>query len=360
MARPHFTDDGAAIVVSVTDDRSAYPASFRVADGSMTRLLSPPIVSNGFAHAAGCEAAVVGYPDKANEIYAIAGGQPRQLSHQNDKLFTSLQLGRVRGVEFTSSDGTSVHGILTLPVGYVTSSRVPFLLRIHGGPTGQNAYNFSFEDQIFAAHGYAVLNVNYRGSSGRGHAYAQAIAADWGDLEVKDLEAGVNWALRSGIADPTHMGVGGWSYGCIMTDYMIASDSRFKAATCGAGTGFTVALYGVDEYINQYNYEIGPPWEPKAWATYQKISYPFLHANRIHTPTLYLDGTLDMNVPKVGNKEMYEALQTLGVPTELVLYPNQWHGISRPSFQRDVDRRYLDWYARYLLGQKGSGASTAR
>lgn len=352
---PQFSADGKSIIVTVTDDRSQYPASFNIDTGTETRLLQPPIVAGGFGggftSAGGCEADVVSYPDKPGEVYAVSGGQLRQLSHQNDQLFSELELGKVSGVSFTSSDGTKVDGILTLPVGYVAGTRVPFLLRIHGGPTGQNSYSFSFEDQIFAAHGYAVLNVNYRGSSGRGHAFAEAIAANWGDLEEKDLTAGVNWAIKSGVADPNRMGVGGWSYGCISTDYEIASDPRFKAATCGAGTGFTVALYGVDEYINQYNYEIGHPWDPKAWATYQKIAYPFLHANRIHTPTLYLDGMLDMNVPDVGNKEMYEALRTQHVPTELVLYPGQWHGIMRPSFQRDLYHRYLDWYAKYVLGE---------
>ncbi|MGH9475462.1 MAG: S9 family peptidase [Terriglobales bacterium] len=351
VAQPHFTADGRSIEVTVTDDRSAYPALFSVADGSETTLLPPPIVATGYNSAGSCQAAVVGYPDKANEIYALASGAARQLSHLNDKLFSQFDLGKVRGVEFTASDGNSAHGILTLPVGYHTG-RVPFLLRIHGGPTSQNTYNFSFENQIFAAHGYAVLNVNYRGSNGRGQAYSQAISGDWGNLEEKDLEAGVNWAIQSGIADPNRLGIGGWSYGCISTDYMIASDPRFKAATCGAGTGFTFSLYGVDEYIRQYNDEIGPPWNPQAWATYQKIGYPLLHADRIKTATLYLSGLLDMNVPKVGNKQMYEALKTLGVPTELVLFPGQWHGFRRPSFQRDVDRRYLAWYAQYLLGEK--------
>lgn len=351
VSSPHFTSDGRSIEVTVTDDRSAYPALFSLADGSVTKLLPAPIVAEGYMSAGSCEVAVVGYPDKANEVYAIANGAVRQLSHQNDKLFSELNLGKVRGVEFTASDGNSAHGILTLPVDY-HAGRVPFLLRIHGGPTAQNAYDFSFENQIFAAHGYAVLNVNYRGSNGRGQAYSQAISGDWGNLEEKDLEAGVNWAIQNGIADPAHLGIGGWSYGCISTDYMIASDPRFKAATCGAGTGFTFSLYGVDEYIRQYNDEIGPPWNAEAWATYQKIGYPLLHADRIKTPTLYLSGLLDMNVPMVGNKQMYEALKTLGVPTQLRLYPGQYHGFRRPSFQRDVYRSYLAWYAKYLLGEK--------
>ncbi|MGH9393890.1 MAG: alpha/beta hydrolase family protein, partial [Terriglobales bacterium] len=300
--------------------------------------------------AASCTAALVGHPDRATEVYALDGGAPRQLSHQNDALFAQLKLGKVVGVESTSSDGTRVGGILTYPVDYVAGSKVPLLLRIHGGPNGQDSLAFNLENQMFAAHCYAVLNVNYRGSSGRGQAYAAAIAADWGHLEVQDLEAGVNKVIAMGVADPNRLGVGGWSYGGILTDYMIASDTRFKAATDGAGTGFTVSFYGQDQYINQYNYEIGPPWKPEAWAIYQKISYPFLHADRIKTPTIYFGGTLDANVPLTGGEQMYQALKTLGVPTELIVYPNQYHGISRPSFVRDRMQRYLDWYAKYLKG----------
>ncbi|MGH9415762.1 MAG: S9 family peptidase [Terriglobales bacterium] len=348
VSDPKFSPDGRSVTVIVEDDRSTYPARIALATGAVTKLAQPPITVSSYTTAAGCTAAIVGGDQHANEVYALGGSAPRALSHHNDALFKQLELGKVSDVSFTASDGNVAHGLLTLPVGDRSARRVPFLLRIHGGPNAQNNHSFNFENQILAANGYAVLNVNYRGSAGRGFAYSSAIAADWGDLEVKDLEAGVNWALQQGIADPARLGVGGWSYGCILTDYMIASDPRLKAATCGAGTGFTVALYGVDEYVTQYDNEIGPPWNPAAWAIYQKISYPFLHADRIKTPTLYLDGTQDMNVPMVGNKQMYEALKSLGVPTELVLYPGEWHDIGRPSFQRDRYRRYLGWYAKYL------------
>jgi dipeptidyl aminopeptidase/acylaminoacyl peptidase len=143
-----------------------------------------------------------------------------------------------------------------------------------------------------------------------------------------------------GIADPDRLGVGGWSYGGILTDYLIASDTRFKAATSGAGTAFTVAFYGTDQYIIQYDYEIGPPWNPKAWETYVKISYPFLHADRIKTPTLFLGGERDFNVPIQGGQQMYQALRSLGVDTQLIIYPNENHGITRPSYVRDRYERY--------------------
>jgi dipeptidyl aminopeptidase/acylaminoacyl peptidase len=144
------------------------------------------------------------------------------------------------------------------------------------------------------------------------------------------------------------MGVGGWSYGGILTDYMIATDSRFKGATSGAGTAFTVAFYGTDQYIIQYDYEIGPPWNPKSWETYVKISYPFLHADRIKTPTLFLGGERDFNVPVQGGQQMYQALRSLGIETQLVIYPNEFHGITRPSYVKDRYERYLGWYDKYV------------
>ena len=349
VSSPYFSADGKSIVVAEEDDRSEYPISVNIADQSVQKLLQPPIVIGAMSHSNGCLVALAGGDDKATEVYSWAGGKLRQLSHQNDALFAQLEFGKTEDVSYKTPDGTDVHGLLTLPLGYTAGTKVPFLLRIHGGPDGQDAHSFSFERQIFAANGYAVLNVNYRGSSGRGQKFQRAIFDDWGHYEVEDLEAGVNHVIQMGVADPNRLGVGGWSYGCILTDYMIASDPRLKAATCGAGTGFTVALYGVDEYIIQYDNEIGPPWNPKSWETYQKISYPFLHADRIKTPTLYLSGDKDANVPMIGNEEMYEALRSLGIPTELIIYPNEFHGIQRPSFQRDRYERYLAWYSKYIM-----------
>jgi dipeptidyl aminopeptidase/acylaminoacyl peptidase len=285
---------------------------------------------------------------KHNELYAFEGSSLRQITHHNDALFAELDLGTTEEVNFKSKDGTEVHGLLTYPVGYVKGTKVPMLLRIHGGPNGQDQHSLSIERQFFAANGYAVLAVNYRGSSGRGQKYSRSIFADWGHYEVEDLQAGVDHVIRMGVADPDRLGVGGWSYGGILTDYMIASDTRFKGATSGAGTAFTIAFYGTDQYIIQYDYEIGPPWDPKAWETYQKISYPFLHANRIKTPTLFLGGERDFNVPVQGGQQMYQALRSLGIDTQMVIYPNENHGISRPSYVRDRYERYLAWYDKYI------------
>jgi dipeptidyl aminopeptidase/acylaminoacyl peptidase len=272
-----------------------------------------------------------------------------------------LELGVTEEVSFKSKDGTQVNGLLTYPVGYVKGTRVPLLLRIHGGPNAQDQHSFITERQMFAAHGYAVLAVNYRGSSGRGQKFSRAIFADWGNYEVQDLLAGVDHVIKMGVADPERLGVGGWSYGGILTDYLIATDTRFKAATSGAGTAFTVAFYGTDQYIIQYDNEIGPPWNPKAWQTYVKISYPFLHADRIKTPTLFLGGERDFNVPIEGSQQMYQALRSLGIETQLIIYPNENHGIQRPSYQRDRMERYLAWYEKHIKkGVDPASTSTAR
>lgn len=344
----HFSPDGKYIYFFVTDDRSVYPARTAVSGGSVEKLLSPPIVTGSWSWEKDRVALISGGDSTANEVYAFESGKLRQLTHQNDKLFAELELPVTEEVGFPSPDGTEVHGLLTYPVGYVKGTKVPLLLRIHGGPNGQDQHSWSSERQFFAANGYAVLAVNYRGSAGRGRKFSWAIAADWGNLEVQDLRAGIDYVIKAGIADPDKLGVGGWSYGGILTDYMIAADDRFKAATSGAGTAFTVAFYGTDQYITQYDYEIGPPWKPKSWEIYQKISYPFLHADRIKTPTLFLGGEKDFNVPVQGGQQMYQALKSLGVDTQLIIYPNENHGISRPSYVRDRYERYLAWYDKYV------------
>ena len=172
------------------------------------------------------------------------------------------------------------------------------------------------------------------------------IYADWGHHDVEDDLAAVDDAVARGIADPDRLGVGGWSYGGISTNYLIATTTRFKAATSGASISNVLAGYGTDQYIRDYEYELGSPWNrPEVWA---RISYPFLHADKIKTPTLFLCGESDFNVPLLNSEQMYQALRTLGVPTELVIYPGQNHRLTKPSYILDRYKRYLDWYAKWI------------
>jgi dipeptidyl aminopeptidase/acylaminoacyl peptidase len=350
---PKFTADGRSIQFSVEDDGSQYPAQVSLASGAIAPLGGRMVVHD-LATAQAHTAVLVSSDTAATEVFALEEGKLRALSAHNAALFAELELGSVEDLAFKSRDGTQVHGQIVKPRDYHSGGpRFPTILWIHGGPNGQDdhslelwGYGPQLERQFFATHGYVVLAINYRGGTGRGAQYARAIAADWGHKEVEDLLAGVNYVIAQGIADPRRLGIGGWSYGGILTDYTIASDTRFKAAISGAGSGNQTAMYGADQYVLQYNAELGPPWgNPARWL---KVSYPFFHADRIHTPTLFLGGDKDFNVPIAGGEQMYESLRTLGVPAQLVVYPGEYHVLTRPSFLVDRSQRYLDWMAKYL------------
>jgi dipeptidyl aminopeptidase/acylaminoacyl peptidase len=355
---PIWSKDGASLYFTVVDDRSQYPARIAVNGGRVERLVTAKSVIGNLSAGApdGAFAVLASTDTEPPEVAALEGGRLRRLSHQNDEWLSKVLLGTTEEFTSTSRDGTEVHGLIVKPATYQQGQKYPTLLRIHGGPNGQDEHSFSFERELFAANGYVVVAVNYRGSNGRGSAYQKAIFADWGGKEVIDLLGAMDHVQKIGLADPDRLGIGGWSYGGILTDYTIATDGRFKAATSGAGSALQLSMYGVDEYITQYENEIGPPW--KAQDLWIKISYPFFHADRIKTPTLFLGGDKDFNVPLVGGEQMYQALKSLGVDTQLVIYPGQFHGITTPTYKIDRYQRYLDWYDKYLkAGRKTTTAS---
>jgi len=349
VSQPCFLPDGKLLYL-VSDDRSEYPAEVDLAVDSAHRLLAEPGVVMGMT-CAGSHIAVIHTDDlHSPEIYALEGSSLRKLTGVNDALLAELTLVPTEDFSAKSKDGTEVHGLLTKPAGYKAGDKAPTILFIHGGPNGQDAHSFDFQRQWFAAHGYAEMNVNYRGSSGRGQAYSAAIAADWGHLEVEDLLGAVDEVVKMGVADPAKLGIGGWSYGGILTDYTSASTDRFKGAISGAGSAMPFSFYGVDEYILQYDYELGVPW--KSRDLYIKMSYPLLEADkRMHTPTLYMGGTNDFNVPLIGGEQMYQTLRSLHIPTELIVYPGQFHGFTRPSFIKDRYERWMAWYDHYVAGK---------
>ena len=171
-----------------------------------------------------------------------------------------------------------------------------------------------------------------------------------------DLLGAMDYVQTLPYVDANRLGIGGWSYGGILTDYTIATDTRFKAAISGAGSAMQIAMYGADQYIVQYETELGLPWKnPEPW---MKVSYPFFHADRITTPTLFMVGERDFNVPAIGSEQMYQALRSLGVETQLVIYSGQFHGISLPSYRKDRLERYLAWYDKYLKPRATAAAAT--
>jgi dipeptidyl aminopeptidase/acylaminoacyl peptidase len=368
IRQPVWEEGGTSLAFVVVDDRSQYPARVSLnAPGKIQRLVAAKSVIGNLSAGVpdGAYAALVSTDTEPAEVAALepstGSGQEarvRRLSHQNDGWLKDVLLGTTEELTATSKDGTEVHALIVKPATFRAGAKYPTLLRIHGGPNGQDEHAFSFEREIFAANGYVVVAVNYRGSNGRGSAYQKAIFADWGGKEVVDLLGTMDAVQKLPYVDGDRLGIGGWSYGGILTDYTIATDGRFKAATSGAGSALQLTMYGVDEYITQYENEIGPPW--KSQDLWIKISYPFFHADKIKTPTLFLGGDKDFNVPLVGGEQMYQALKSLGVDTQLVIYPGQFHGITTPTYKIDRYQRYLDWYEKYLKAGKTTTTSQGK
>lgn len=357
VSNPMWAGDGSQIFVLVEDDRTQYVAAVPAEGasaagrpGAGVRRLTEGRSVVAAMHAGprpdGSFALLHLSPGALPEISVLDGGALRTITRHNAALQAELQLATTEDFRSTSKDGTDVHGLVVKPAGYQAGRAYPTILYIHGGPNGQDQHAFAFDRELLASHGYVVLAINYRGSAGRGQAFQKAIFKDWGHLEVVDLLGAVDEAVRQGIADPNRLGIGGWSYGGISTNYTIATDTRFKAAVSGAASSLQLAIYGIDQYIVQYEQEMGRPW--RAADAWMKVSYPFFNVEKIKTPTLFLGGEKDFNVPIAGSEQMYQALRSLGVETQLVIYPGQFHGLTVPSYQRDRLQRYLDWFGRYL------------
>jgi len=342
-----WTADGKSLLFVVEDDRASYVAKIPAEGGEVEKLTGGRrVVSSLSLGSDGKTALLMSMATQLPEVYALENGEFRRLSRQNDAWLSEVELGTTEDFTSKSKDGTIVNSLLTKPAGFKAGQKYPLLLFIHGGPNGQDEHSFNFDHELFAAQGYVVLAVNYRGSSGRGSDFQKAIYGDWCNKEVIDLIGAVDEAIRVGIADPERLGLGGWSYGGILTDATIAVDQRFKAGVSGAGSSLQLTMYGTDQYILQYETELGAPW--KGLEPWLKVSWAFLHADRIKTPTLFMCGEKDFNVPIAGSEQMYQALKSRGIDTELIVYPGQFHGISTPSYVRDRYERRLAWYNKYL------------
>ncbi len=349
-----WSADGENVHFSFADDRERFLGTVRANGGAVERQsVAGPEHGKGvvrsFEVGAKGVAVLATFPTRPTEIYRLDGGL--SLSDHNRELREQINWGNVRGVETTGKDGVKIGAMLIEPPGYEPGKAYPTIAYIHGGPVSQDGFEFDWMAQAFAAKGYLVVEPNYRGSSGRGTDFSRAIYGKWGSLEIQDIHTIMDHLVDQGLADPERLGIGGWSYGGINTNYSIATDTRFKAAVSGAGIANLLTGYGTDQYIWQYEGEIGKPWEQESLERYLELSYPFLHADRIKTPTLFMCGEKDFNVPLINSEQMYQALRSLGVPTQLVIYPGQFHGLSVPSYLQDRAERMIGWYDKYLKSE---------
>ena len=259
VTNPVWSDDGKSLSFLVEDDATIYLGRMPASGGKVERVAGNQNSIYSFSEARGKYALDITDPTSPTEIYVFDGkGPPRRIGDQNAWL-KDVALAPVERISFKSKDGTEVHGFLVRPPG-VSHGHLPTILRLHGGPYLQYAMEFDFTWQLLAAHGYAVVAANPRGSVGRGTAYSAALFADWGGPAVPDVLAAADYAVSHGVADPNRMCVGGWSYGGMLTNYVIASTTRFKCATSGASISNITAGYGTDEYVRDYEAELGTPW----------------------------------------------------------------------------------------------------
>lgn len=358
IRRPRFSSDGNYIYFTAEDDGTQNLCRIPTGGGEITRPIGGRLVVGTYSLGKDdAIAAQISTIDRPDEIFYLPSGshEPTRLTRTNDALFEQLRLAKADYVHFKSKDGTAVAGYLYKPLGYTPGKKVPTLLNPHGGPVGQYAAAFYHLAQLYAANGYAVLLPNPRGSSGYGQKFCAAIYADWGNKDNQDDVAMVDYAVAQGLADPDKLGVGGWSYGGISTDFIIAQTQRFKAAISGAGVALVASFYGHDHYQRDYDIELGHPWDNKA--VWDRIS-PFYRVSSITTPTLFMGGDIDWNVPILGSEQMYEAMKTLGRTTELVVYPGEYHGFTIPSHIRDRMERFMAWYNHYVKGDAASARPT--
>jgi dipeptidyl aminopeptidase/acylaminoacyl peptidase len=350
VLNPRFSPDGRSIYFLAEDDGAQNLFRIPSNGGEITRPISGRRTVDSFSLSSeGTIATLISEPALPEEIHLLSvKGDLRRLTTTNDALLSRIQLSGLEYVHFASKDGTPVAGYICKPPDYTPGKKYPAILWLHGGPVLEYFAEFNFRAQLLAANGYVVIQPNPRASSGYGQAFSAATYAGWGGKDIEDDLAAMDFAVAQGFADPDRLGVGGHSYGAISTNWIITKTNRFKAAISYAGQLLNTSNFGHDEYSREWATEVGLPWVKRA--LWESLS-PFSGVANIKTPTLAIGGEADWNCPIVNSEQLYQSLKWLGVSTVLVVYPDETHEISRPSFVKDYFERYLFWFAHYIKGE---------
>jgi dipeptidyl aminopeptidase/acylaminoacyl peptidase len=295
--------------------------------------------------------------DHPAEVYAATVGATgvtgiRQLTHENDRLISQLKLSPAEDFWFKASSGDSVQGMIIRPPNWEAGKKFPVLLLIHGGPQGafldqwHGRWNFS----LFASRGAAVVAINPPGSTGYGQKFVDDVSKDWGGKVYTDLMDGLTAALaRNAWMDSTRMGAAGGSFGGYMTNWIEGHTNRFKALFTHAGVFNLENMYGATEEIWFPEWEYGGPfWNKTAMDTQYRVWSPHLFAANFHTPMLVVAGELDYRVPYYEGVSMFTVLQRQGIPSRLIIFPDEGHWIGKPQNQRLWWNEALGWFDKYL------------
>jgi dipeptidyl aminopeptidase/acylaminoacyl peptidase len=274
------------------------------------------------------------------------GKQPKRILAEHDRI-VDYNVARAVTLQWKGADGWDIDGILTYPLNYQAGQRYPMILQVHGGPHGRFSANFNQGAQIWAARGYAVLQGNPRGSSGRTFAFSNANQNDWGGKDFEDLMKGVDHVIGLGVADADKLAVMGGSYGGFMTFWTVTQTDRFKAAIGHAGISDWYSFFGQTDIPNLLEFGFGGlPSASKA--TYEKWS-PIEFATRVTTPLLITHGENDQRVPIPQADQYYRLLKKLGKTVEFLRYPREGHGITEPVHRLHLDAEQEKWFAQFVL-----------
>ncbi len=351
-----WAHDGRSIFISYDDHGSKRVARIgldgrvsTVATGLSGGGLDRPYTGGSFSVSNGGTVAFTsGSATRPADVYVTSGGAARRLTTLNDTMLGAKTMASVRALPVTAPDGKSIDAWLVTPPGYQAGTKVPLILEIHGGPHSAYGPNFSTDDQLYAAHGYAVVYVNPRGSTSYGNEFANYIDKKYPGDDVGDLMAAVDAAIAAGVADPENLFITGGSGGGILTAWIVGKTDRFKAA---------VAQKPVINWVSEALTMDGTGFTSRYWFAKQPWEDPMSYWNRsplsliasTRTPTMIVVGSQDYRTPVSESEQYYAALQIAGVPTALVKVPGASHGgiAARPSQAAGKASAILAWFDRY-------------
>ena len=347
---PVWSADGRWVYTAVGERGVSHLYRLPVAGGPAELVIGGDRVGSWSLARNGTIAFAYGTPAEPAALRVLENeGAPRQLLALNAELLAARAVARTEAITFRGRDGLEVEEFLTWPLGRTATSKHPLVVNIHGGPHCAQGPEFNGKAQVYAAHGYAVLMVNYRGSSGYGQKFTDAIFGDQDGKEAEDVLQGVDAALaKYAWLDPNRLGVEGGSYGGQLTNWLVTRTDRFKAAVPTAGISNLVTQNYLSYYHDYLAVEFGQyPHEGALMDTLWARS-AIRYVSRVKTPVMFLHGENDNDVPIAEAEQFYIALKDVGVPTTMVRYPREGHGLRETKHIADSIERSIAWYDRWF------------
>ena len=354
-----WTPDSRSVLVTSTEKQNVVIDEITIPSGKATRLYSlgssSAITIDRSGRTIYFERARLKQPAEIFSLARQIGARrnavpPTQLTHENDALLDTIDLGEVIDLWYEGAEGAQVQALLVKPARFDPARKYPALVLIHGGPQGAwtDSWSYRWNPQMFAANGYVVFMPNPRGSFGYGQKFVEEISGDWAGKVYTDIMNGVDTLTALQYVDSQRLGAAGGSYGGYMVNWILGHNDRFKVLVSHAGVYNLESMYGVTEELWFPEWEFGGnPWDNPE--QYEKWS-PHRFARNFNTPTLVTHGELDFRVPIGEGMQLFTALQRRGVPSRFLYFPDEGHWILKPQNSRLWYATVIEWLGRFLKG----------